>query len=183
MAMTTSCSGPMSLNIGHPEDRQPTWLYWREEGGVGIVKIQERPYKVMGSRFSAHKTVIASAVASHVIIPDHSESRQCCLVASCYSSNTTDCYMSRFLSFQKQNFKWCGFSGFHCGCCLNYIFIWVIIPLRIICRSRRFVERSSETWEWIRDSNDSDDCWNLNFRRGLMYIVCLLLGNLPGVLM
>ena len=71
---------------------------------MGIVKIQERPYKVMGSRFSAHKTVIASAVASHVIILDHFESSQCCLVASCYSSNTTDCYMPRFLSFQKQNF-------------------------------------------------------------------------------
>ena len=40
---------------------------------MGVVKIQELPYKVMGSCFSAHKTVIADALASHVIIRDHSE--------------------------------------------------------------------------------------------------------------
>jgi hypothetical protein len=69
----------------------------------GGVKIQELPYKVMGSRFSAHKTVIADAVASRVIIRDHSEKQavplplpcrfvcRFCSPASCYSVNTASC--------------------------------------------------------------------------------------------
>jgi len=72
--MTTSCSWPPSLNIGHPEDRQQTWLLKGRKRRYGrVVKIQELPYKVMGSCFSTHKSVIADAVASHVIIRDHSE--------------------------------------------------------------------------------------------------------------
>ena len=49
---------------------------------MGVVKIQELPYKVMGSCYSAHKTVIADALASHVIIGDHSVKQASSLASS-----------------------------------------------------------------------------------------------------
>ena len=52
---------------------------------MGVVKIQELPYKVMVSCFSAHKTVIADAVASYVIIRDHSEMQAVLVPPPCRS--------------------------------------------------------------------------------------------------
>lgn len=88
---------------------------------MGVVKIQELPYKVMGSCFSPHKTVIADAVASHVIIRDHSE-KQAVLLRILVAVLFVDfplwqvvtvltplivkdgaCHVSRCSSFEKQN--------------------------------------------------------------------------------
>lgn len=88
---------------------------------MGVVKIQELPYKVMGSCFSAHKTVIADALASQVIIRGHSEKQavllrllvavlfvafplwQLATVLTPLIVRVGACHVSRCSSFEKQN--------------------------------------------------------------------------------